>query len=171
MLDHWSLTPFMDPSVPDFDGDGVLNVSDLELLQSVIRTDQNPRRYDLNVERIVDTDDVRYWVHEIRNTYFGDANLDGEFNSRDLVEIFVAGEFEDQLELNSTWATGDWSGNGEFDSSDLVLAFQDGGYEQGPRASSAVSAVPEPASGWLLAFGAMLFAGWSKRRGGYRATT
>ncbi|MCA9201255.1 MAG: hypothetical protein KDA87_27125, partial [Planctomycetales bacterium] len=141
VLDHWSLTPFMDPSVPDFDGDGTLNVSDLELLQSVVRTDQNPRRYDLNVDRIVDEDDVRYWVHEIRDTYFGDANLDGEFNSRDLVEIFVAGEFEDQLELNSTWSTGDWSGSGEFDSSDLVLAFQDGGYEQGPRTAAFV---PEP---------------------------
>ena len=99
------------------------------------------------------------WVHEIANTYFGDSNLDGEFNSADLVSIFVAGEYEDAIGGNSTWATGDWSGNGEFDSADLVLAFQDGGYELGPRA--AVNNVPEPnglalPSMFLFAFGWLL---------------
>jgi hypothetical protein len=81
-------------------------------------------------------------VHDLKKTFFGDADLDGEFTSRDLVNLFQAGTYEDGLPGNSTWETGDWNGDRNFTSSDLVLAFQDGGYEQGPRASD--HAVPEP---------------------------
>lgn len=59
----------------------------------------------------------------------GDANLDGIFDSADLVALFQLGEYEDDLVGNSTKATGDFDGNGEFDTSDLVLAFQQGTYE------------------------------------------
>ena len=61
----------------------------------------------------------------------GDANRDGQFNSRDLVLVFQAGEYEDNLIQNSTWADGDWNGDNEFDSADLVTAFQNGEYESG----------------------------------------
>ncbi len=59
----------------------------------------------------------------------GDSNLDGLFDSSDLVTIFQAGEYEDALQDNSTWAEGDWNGDREFTSEDLVLAFQAGSYE------------------------------------------
>ena len=59
---------------------------------------------------------------------FGDANLDMQFDSRDLVQVFVAAEYEDEIQGNSVWATGDWNADGEFTSRDLVFAFQDGGY-------------------------------------------
>jgi hypothetical protein len=95
----------------------------------------------------VDFGDIAYWVHEVANTYFGDIDLDGEFNSTDLVSLFQSGMYEDGIEANSSWATGDWNADGDFTSSDLILAFQDGGYEQGPRA--AVSQVPEPTAGVL----------------------
>jgi hypothetical protein len=91
------------------------------------------------------------YVHDVLGTWFGDSNLDGEFNSSDLVALFQVGEYEDAIEANSSWVTGDWSGDGEFDSSDLVLAFQDGGFELGPR--TAVAAVPEPSSAIILAIG------------------
>jgi hypothetical protein len=56
--------------------------------------------------------------------------------------VFQSGRYEDDIQDNSTWATGDWSGDGEFSTADLLLAFQSGGYERGPR--EAVFAVPEP---------------------------
>lgn len=59
----------------------------------------------------------------------GDANLDGSFDSADLVHLFQLGEYEDSLAGNSSKATGDFDGNGEFETSDLVLAFQQGTYE------------------------------------------
>ena len=88
----------------------------------------------------------------------GDATLDGEFNSGDLVRVFGAGEYEDDISLNSTWATGDWDGDGDFASGDLVVAFQDGGYELGPR--ELVHSVPEPSSGALIVLAAIAFWTW-----------
>ncbi len=77
-------------------------------------------------------------------TWIGDSNLDGEFNSTDFVAVFKAGLYESDSG-GATWMTGDWDGDGRFDSSDFVLAFSDGGYEQGP-----ISVVPEPVNVPLL---------------------
>ena len=80
----------------------------------------------------------------------GDANLDGVFNSTDLVAVFKVSEYEDQIDKNSSWTSGDWNGDFEFDSSDLVTAFQYGAYEE-----TAAIAVPEPSSMWI--FGPIVF--------------
>ena len=56
-------------------------------------------------------------------------NGDGRFDSRDLVMIFIAGEYEDGVDDNSTWAEGDWDADGDFTNADLVLALQKGDYE------------------------------------------
>ncbi len=58
----------------------------------------------------------------------GDVNRDGRFDSSDLVAVFEAGEYEDDLAENSTWIDGDWNGDGDFTSDDVILAFQQGKY-------------------------------------------
>lgn len=88
------------------------------------------------------------YVHNVLGTWMGDSNLDGEFNSSDLVEVFTAGKYE--VDEKAGWAEGDWNGDMLFGSGDLVTAFTDGGYEVGPR--PAVAAVPEPSSAILLLF-------------------
>ncbi|MFC1758386.1 hypothetical protein ACFL2H_06410 [Planctomycetota bacterium] len=128
------------PLPGDFNYDESLDVLDLAILAGDIGT-SDPRR-DINRDLVVDSLDVDRWVHHIAFTYYGDANLDGEFNSTDLVTVFGAAEYEDSIVGNSTWNTGDWNLDGDFTSGDLVLAFQDAGYEQGPRVLAAV--VPEP---------------------------
>jgi hypothetical protein len=107
---------------------------------------------DLDHDGDIDFTDRTIWVHEVNNTYFGDSNLDGAFNSRDLVNVFQAGEFEDGISKNSNWSDGDWDGNCEFDTADLVLAFQMGAYESLPRAAT-VHRIPEPTSTGLLVAG------------------
>jgi hypothetical protein len=97
--------------------------------------------------RPVDGDGFHFELFASR-TWYGDANLDGEFNSGDIIEVFSAGVYEDQIDHNAHWWTGDWNGDSEFNSSDLVIAMQEGGYELGPRATAVV--VPEPAAGMLL---------------------
>jgi hypothetical protein len=107
---------------------------------------------DLDQDGDIDLDDRTRWVHDVEQTQFGDANLDGVFDSRDLVSVFAAGEYEDAVPMNSTWYTGDWNMDGEFSTQDLVLAFQDGGYAgQATGVALASSAVPEPSSAMLLA--------------------
>ncbi len=131
----------------DFNRNGVLDANDMDLLTTQVRGEMNPSTYDLNGDGVVNDQDREYWINDLKKSYFGDSNLDGEFSSTDLVDVFQAGEYEDGVPDNSIWATGDWDGDGEFDSADFVLAFAEGGYELGPR--TAVSAVPEPATIWL----------------------
>jgi len=137
----------------DFNANGVLDAADINLLSGAARTGQNPLQYDLNADKKVNDDDRIVWVNDLRKTWLGDANLDGLFNSADLVLVFQAGQFEDSVAGNSSWEAGDWNGDAEFNSSDFVVAFQAGGYEQGPRA--AVAAIPEP-SGSVLAAGGLI---------------
>jgi uncharacterized membrane protein len=134
---------FFDYESGDFNKSRILDADDVDLL--IAAQGQNDAgQFDLNSDEAVGFDDLRYWVEELAHTYFGDANLDGEFNSGDLVQVFQAGEYDDQVAANSTWSEGDWDGNREFDSGDLVLAFQRGGFENGPRPALVV--VPEPAN-------------------------
>ena len=107
----------------------------------------NPPPYDLNADALVDNEDIKVWVKDLFNSWVGDANLDGEFNSSDLVVVLASGTYE--TNGPAVWSTGDFNGDGLANSSDLVAALADGGYELGPVAA-AVRAVPEPAS-WLLA--------------------
>jgi uncharacterized protein YjbI with pentapeptide repeats len=138
---------FVRSSIGDYDADDLLDADDIDMLarrfQGVYYGGPDTM-FDVNSDLTVDLQDLDFWVHEIGHTYFGDTNLDGEFNSTDLLNVFSAGEYEDDVAGNSGWSTGDWDADGEFTSSDLVVALADGGYEQGPRAAAA--AVPEPAS-------------------------
>jgi hypothetical protein len=146
----------------DFDANGTLDAADIDALSAEARAGTNTTRFDLNNDAKVDDKDRTVWVETLKRTYFGDANLDGEFNSGDLVGVFQVGEYEDATAMNSTWSDGDFDGSGDFDSTDFVSAFQGGGFEKGPRA--AVAAVPEPSTLSLLALacGGLLFG--SRRR-------
>lgn len=72
----------------------------------------------------------------------GDANQDGSFDSADLIQVFVAGEYEDAELDNSSWATGDWNLDQDFRTDDLVVALQTGRYDQ----PAAAVMVPEPSA-------------------------
>jgi hypothetical protein len=143
----------------DFDDDGDLDSTDIDWLADAIIVGQYSRAFDLNGDGGVDLSDHQSWVKELKQAWYGDADLDGVFNSGDLVRVLQAGEYEDSLELNSTWATGDWNADGEFTTSDLIVALQDGGYT-----ASAVP-VPEPSSLWVWTL-AMLAGLWRKRFSG-----
>lgn len=80
-------------------------------------------------------------LYEQQIPQVGDSNRDGQFDSSDLVAVFGAGEFEDGIDANSTFAEGDWNGDGDFDSSDIVAAFQAGTYETAARPKSLYIAV------------------------------
>ena len=77
---------------------------------------------DVDGNGAINLDDMRFFVKQVVGTSFGDSNLDGLFNSGDLVDVFRNGEYEDQLAGNSVWSEGDWNSDGEFDSSDFVVA-------------------------------------------------
>ena len=135
-------TAFSNPC--DLNGDGDCNAVDIDALTVATLAGSQDPKYDLDGNGSLNFDDRKVMVDDLLYTYFGDANLDGQFSSADFVEVFSAGQYEDAVADNSGWATGDWDGDLDFTSADFVAAFAAGGYEMGPRA--AVSAVPEPSS-------------------------
>ncbi len=135
----------------DFNGDGNLDVADINLLQDQVKAGGGDTTFDVNGDGSVNQDDVIQYVEGTLNTFIGDSNFDGQFNTADFLFIFQKGEFEDGVPMNSTWEDGDWNSDRDFGTGDLILAFQRGGFETGPRAG--VAAVPEPSSVVLLLLG------------------
>jgi hypothetical protein len=133
----------------DFDGDRHLTLTDVDQLAMAIRNAVADPKFDFTHDGVVTLADQESWVHDLKHTWFGDADLNGEFNSADLVQVLAAGKYEAPQGAIS-WYEGDWNADGLFNSTDLVDALADGGYEQGPRLPAA--AVPEP-SGLLLVAG------------------
>lgn len=130
------LTTVGDPG--DYNGNGSLDADDIDQLSAAVEGGLTDGKFDLNSDGSVNADDRLHWINELVNTYVGDSNLDGEFNSSDFVVVFTAGKYESGQA--ATYAEGDWNGDMLFNSSDFVAAFGQGGYERGPKPA----AVPEP---------------------------
>ena len=107
----------------DYNNDAVVNAADADA-QSAAMNDPNPdlETFDENMDGAVDFLDRTIWVkqHAVdgNGTWVGDSNLDGEFNSGDLVDVFAAGQYETGQAAG--WAEGDWSGDMQFSSGDLA---------------------------------------------------
>ncbi len=144
----------------DFNGDGLLTAIDIDLLTQEVILGNHPPKYDLDNDGLVDQEDRRVWVEDVKYTYFGDANLDLQFDTADFVLVLGAGKYE--TGQTATWEDGDWDGNGVFGTGDLVIALAGGGYEEGTR--PAIPAVPEPSTCVLLAIGLLAYGAARTRR-------
>ena len=125
----------------DVTGDGIIDVADIDAVCVGRRTAD--LQFDVNGDGKLDEADTLMLVNDSLGTSVGDINLDGAFDSSDLVLIFQGAQFEDQLADNSNWTTGDWNCDGEFTSEDLTYALQKGEYrkqiEQAPVAAVAAA--------------------------------
>ena len=113
----------------DFNVDGSLDVSDIDLLTRQILSDVFDEQFDINRDGMLNSDDRTFWLSNLISAPFGDSDLDGHFNSFDLVKVFRAAKYE--TNEPASWSEGDWDGNGRFDNGDLVTAFQAAEYETG----------------------------------------
>jgi hypothetical protein len=146
----------------DTDMDGSIDVKDIDTLSGMIRIGDYDRLMDLDRDGSLTTLDRHILVNDLMQTTYGDANLDGQFNSSDLIDVLASGTYE--TDVDSTWATGDWDGDGRTTSGDLVTALATGNYEAGQLA--AVAAVPEPTNVLLLIVGlaaVSLSSSWRRR--------
>lgn len=127
---HFGQFSIVDSSVPsgDFNGDSTLDQVDIDLLTAAIRLGTVDPEFDLNLDQRVDLEDHSHLLEAYMRVAPGDSNLDGRFDSRDLVIVFTEDEYEDDQEDNTGWFSGDWNGDGDFTAADLVFAFQKGDY-------------------------------------------
>ena len=130
VVNHAVFTIRTAPAAGDFDGNGLISAADIDWLCNQIRSVTPDPTYDLTGDGNVNELDHRYLISNILRTRSGDVNLDGTFDSADLITVLQSTHYEQ--ELDATWATGDWNCDGRFDSGDLVLAFQNGGFGTGP---------------------------------------
>lgn len=135
----------------DLNGDGMIDVTDLDELSGASKNGSKDWKYDINIDGQVTNDDVLAWIKWSKGTCIGDVNLDGVFNSSDLVQLFQVGIYE-KGDV-ATWTTGDWNGDCEFNSSDLLLAFQEGCYDSGDAPAIPAEGVPEPTGMVLFVLG------------------
>ncbi|MCA9149773.1 MAG: lamin tail domain-containing protein, partial [Planctomycetales bacterium] len=117
-----------DVATADFNADGLVNATDIDLLCVAIHSGSGDLSYDLSGDGLVNSGDANYLISGVLHTTPGDANLDGIFDSTDFVQVFVAGKYENGVAGSAGWAEGDWDCDGEFTTRDLVAAFQAGGY-------------------------------------------
>ncbi|MCA9217215.1 MAG: cadherin-like domain-containing protein, partial [Planctomycetales bacterium] len=116
------------PAPADFDGNGTVDAFDVDLLTSGISAAVDSR-FDLNQDGTLNSQDRVYMIEVTLATTYGDSNLDGVFDSGDLVYIFQQRKFEDPTAV-AGWADGDWNGDGRFNTADLVAAFQTASYQK-----------------------------------------
>ncbi|MCA9198674.1 MAG: VCBS repeat-containing protein, partial [Planctomycetales bacterium] len=144
----WAYT--IDPTYQrfDFNQDALLDSSDVDLLYAEAANQAFDRRrdmrFDLTDDRLVDQADLSELLTAFGTSY-GDVDVNGVFDSADLVRLFQAGKYGDPAALGSTlYSEGDWNLDGRFDSSDLVLAFQFGNYttDASPAAVGQMAARP-----------------------------
>ena len=118
----------------DLNQDGRLDEADI-MMFCELKAEGN-RAIDFSGDEQINDQDLRLFLRHGLGTVVGDANLDGLFDSGDIVQVFRTGEYEDGTQGNSTWSEGDWNCSGDFGSDDLVFAFQSGSFVAAARPES-----------------------------------
>jgi hypothetical protein len=139
----------------DFSGDGLCDVTDLDLMQSLgpIATGVSVtgnEEFDLNGDGTIDLNDRNQWLADAasHNGFgspykLGDANLDGFVDGQDFI-AWNGAKFTSSL----LWSDGNFNADGFIDGQDFI-AWNGNKFTSSDR----VSAVPEPAGAmlWLIA--------------------
>ena len=166
-INHFTLTLLI-PSC-DFSGDGLCDVTDLDLMQSLgpIATGvpaTGIEQFDLNGDGTLDLEDRNQWLAEAasHNSFgspyqLGDANLDGLVDGQDFI-AWNSAKFTPSLR----WSDGNFNADGFVDGQDFI-AWNGNKF----TSSDGASAVPEPAAGMVL-FIAMILIGATSGRSACR---
>ena len=112
-----------EPSVRgDFNGDDIVNVSDIDALYSAVNRQVNPSGFDLTGDNDVNQSDVDELVQGILGTNYGDVDLDGDVDVADSTAMAVGWTGALQpLGAAQSWLDGDIDGDGDVDTADRNL--------------------------------------------------
>ena len=124
----------------DFNGDRVVDVSDLDLLRAAVRTGDTGAAFDLTADGSVSIADVVELVEGILHTFMGDANLDGEVNFTDFV--ILANNF---ATTSPAWSHANFDTDEQVAFSDFVLLANNFG-----RKREVAPAAPAPATAQVV---------------------
>ncbi|MEZ6097972.1 MAG: SdrD B-like domain-containing protein [Pirellulaceae bacterium] len=100
----------------DFNGDGVLDLADIDELSSAIAANTALPLYDLTGDGLVNRDDLEYWVVQIKHTSMGDVNLDFSVDDADFA-IWNVHKFS----ASALWSDGNFNADSVVDVADYNL--------------------------------------------------
>lgn len=129
----------------DYNNNGVLDAPDIDLLSEAV-VFGGTSLFDLTGDGSVDNADREFWLSELADTDFGDANLDHQVDFADFLTLSAA------FSKNGGWAMGDFDGNRGVDFADFLLLSANFGQTAG-----VVTTIPEPSNLSLTVIGIM---GW-----------
>ena len=121
----------------DFNGDHLVNATDIDLLQSAIAAGSGDLQFDLSGDSLITSADTTFLVKTILGTNFGDVDLDRDVDTSDLTLAIM--NFTSAGGAGKTWSDGDNDGDGDVDTSDLTTAIMNfSGASAGSRSLAAV---------------------------------
>ena len=136
----------------DFNADGMLTGTDIDLLSVEVQAGTNNAAFDLNADAIVDELDRTTWIGDLAGSLLGDADLDGSVQFSDFLALSAS------FGAEAGWADGDFDGNGQVQFPDFLALSSNFG------ATPSTAAVPEPTTFMPLAFAFVLMANCLRRR-------
>lgn len=147
----------------DFDDDGQIDITDIDLLYGELATGTNSSAFDLDGNGLVDDDDLAAWLSQAGAAQsftgailLGDTDLNGKVDAADLNNLGVNWQANDA----TSWSQGDFNHDQLVNASDLNNLAINWLADVRPAAA----AVPEPAS-WLLLAATAIFAIAARRPG------
>ncbi len=125
------------PAIPgDFNGDGVVNVTDIDLLCAAVNSGGNDLAFDLTSDGSVDMADMDELILNTIGTLYGDANLDFNVDTSDF-NLWNDNKFT----TGAGWAGGDFNCDGNTDTSDFNV-WNTNKFQSGAALASVPRAVP-----------------------------
>ncbi|MEQ9460337.1 MAG: hypothetical protein RIG82_05245 [Phycisphaeraceae bacterium] len=119
----------------DFDGSGVFEIADLDLLYAALGG--SDLAFDLDGDLDVDAGDIAFWVEQLFGSAPGDANLDFKVDLIDLSAL--ASNFDQSV---TGFGEADFNGDGVVDLIDLSTLASNFGFD--------ATTIPEPVAGVVL---------------------
>ncbi len=100
----------------DFDGDGDLDLADVDALSTAIATGSGNLLYDVTGDGQLTLADLQYWVLDIKGTLLGDSNLDYVVDGQDFINWN-----SHKFSANHLWSQGDFNADGFVDGQDFII--------------------------------------------------
>ncbi len=138
-------------STADYNGNGILDCQDIDLLQAAILSGSMSLEFDVNGDGAVNSLDFRDWVVGAKGTLLGDANFDFVVDASDF-NIWNANKFTS----GGGFCQGDFNGDGVVDTSDFNV------WNSTKFQSASPQVVPESQPHLLLLLAGGLW--WRKQR-------
>lgn len=137
------LSDFLLGILGDFDSNGILEVADINLLSANVGGTDD--MFDLTNDGQITEADREFWVTDLKETFFGDADLNGTVEFSDFLTL--SGNFGE----SGGWEHGDFDGSGLVDFTDFLRLSANFGQSD----LGFATAVPEPHASDFLGLGSV----------------